>query len=153
MRCKTLLAAATAAALLVSPVPSFADEPEPVITPIRKGTPAPYTGLLLTPEAVARIVSEAKDCPKRIDVEVEKARAEEKARADKTVSDVQADAKRDRSVCDANIARRDGDIKDLTTRLEKSENARKSNWLWVGGGVVAGALLTVVTVLAVGATN
>jgi hypothetical protein len=58
------------------PSVASADEPEwtpPVITPIVKGTPAPYTGVLLTPEAVAKIVAEAKDCPKRVQVEADKA--------------------------------------------------------------------------------
>lgn len=139
--------------------PSFASADEtpawtmPVITPITKGAPAPYTGVLLTPEAVAKIVAEAKDCPKRVQVEADKARDEEKARGDKALADASADAKRDRTVLQAGIEQRDGMIKDLTTRLEKSEQARSNTWLFVGGGVLAGAALTILTVVAVGAAK
>lgn len=139
-------------------LPSLASADEtptwtPIITTVQKGAPAPFTGVLLTPEAVAKVIAEAKDCPKRIEVETAKARGEEKARADKAVADVQADAKRDKTVLQAGIDTRDGMIKDLTVRLEKSEHARSNTWLFAGGGVVAGAALVIVTVFAVGAAN
>ncbi len=132
-----------------------ADEPAwtPIITTVQKGAPAPFTGILLTPEAVAKVIAEAKDCPRRIVVETDKARGEEKARADKAVADVQADAKRDKTVLQAGIDQRDGMIKDLNGRLEKSENARSNTWLFAGGGVVAGAALVILTVFAVGSAN
>lgn len=150
---------ASLAALVVAtsfPSVASADEPEwtpPVITPIIKGTPAPYTGVLLTPEAVAKVVAEAKDCPKRVQVEADKARGEAKAQGDRALADVQADAKRDKAVFQAGIEQRDGMIKDLNSRLEKSEHARSHTWLFAGGGVLAGAALVILTVVAVGASN
>ena len=148
------VAALTVASLL--PSVASADEPEwtpPAITPVAKGTPAPYTGVLLTPEAVAKVIAEAKDCPKRVQVEVDRARGEEKARGEKTVADVQADAKRDRAVMQAGLEQRDGMIKDLTTRLEKSENARSNTVWYIGGGALAGAAVVILSVIAVGAAN
>jgi Tfp pilus assembly protein PilN len=44
-------------------------------------------------------------------------------------------------------------IKDLNARLERSEQARSNNWLLAGGGVLAGAALVILTVVAVGASN
>ena len=137
------VAALTVASLL--PSAASADEPEwtpPAITPVAKGTPAPYTGVLLTPEAVAKVIAEAKDCPKRVQVEVDRARGEEKARGEKTVADVQA-----------GLEQRDGMIKDLTTRLEKSENARSNTVWYIGGGALAGAAVVILSVIAVGAAN
>jgi len=122
----------------------------PIVTPLTKGQPAPFSGVLLTPEAVAKVIADAQDCPKRIKVEADHARDVQKAEDDKALADAQADAERDKKVLQAGIVSRDGQIKDLTAALQTSENARKNNWLWVGGGVVAGALLTVATVVLVG---
>lgn len=140
---------------LAFPSSAFADEvwTPPIITPIQKGAPAPFTGILLTPEAVAKVIAEAKDCPKRVEVEAEKARAEEKARGDKALADLQADAKHDKTVLQAGIEQRDGMIKDLGLRLEKSEQARSNTIWYVGGGVLAGAALVILSVVAVGAAN
>lgn len=148
------LAALTAASFL--PSVASADEPAwtpPIITTVQKGAPAPFTGVLLTPEAVAKVIAEAKDCPKRIEVEVDRARGEEKARGEKAVADAQADAKRDKAILQAGIDQRDGMVKDLTTRLEKSEQARSNTWLFAGGGLLAGAAIVILSVVAVGAAN
>ena len=138
-------------------LPSFASADEawvpPIITTVQKGAPAPFTGVLLTPEAVAKVIAEAKDCPKRVEVEVTRARDEEKAHGDKAMADVQADAKRDKAVLQAGIEQRDGMVKDLAGRLEKSEQARANTWLVAGGGVLAGAVLVILTVVAVNASN
>lgn len=146
--------ASIVALAVVTFLPSFAsaDEPAynpPVVTPITKGAPAPYTGVLLTPEAVAKVIADAKDCPKRTQVEVDKARGEQKAVDDKALADAQADAKRDKAVMQAGIDQRDGNIRDLTTRLEKSEQARSNTTLYVGGGVLAGAAIVILSVFAV----
>jgi len=139
--------------VLLIPSVASADDPAPwiapVITPLAKGTIAPFTGILLTPEAVARVIAEAKDCPKRAQVEADNARAVEKARGDKALADVRSDAKRDHEVQQAGIDQRDGNIKDLTTRLQASENARGNTWLWAGGGVLAGAALVVLSIVTV----
>lgn len=146
------------AAALFLPSAASADEPTspwvaPVVTPVAKGTPAPFSGVLLTPEAVARVIAEAKDCPKRAAVEAERAKGEQKAMDDKALADVKADAKRDREIFQAGIDQRDGNIKDLTARLEKSEQARGTAWLWAGGGVLAGALIVTLSIMAVGAAK
>jgi hypothetical protein len=133
-----------------APVPTVIVYNPPVITPLTKGQPAPFAGVLLTPEAVAKVIADAQDCPKRIKVESDHARDVQKAEDDKTLADAQADADRDKKVFQAGITSRDGQIKDLTTALQKSENARGNTWLWVGGGVVAGALLAIGTVVLVG---
>lgn len=125
----------------------------PVITPIKKGAPAPFAGVLLTPEAVAKIVAEAESCDKRVKAEADHARDVQKALDEKTLADAKADADRDRKVLQAGIQSRDGQIKDLTTALGKSEQARSYTWLYAGGGVIAGVVLTIGTVAIVNLTN
>jgi len=153
---RRLIASFALSAALFLPSIASADETPfiaPVITPVTKGTPVPFTGILLTPEAVARIVAEAKDCPKRAAVEVERARGEEKALSEKALADVKSDAKRDREVMQAGLDQRDGNIKDLTDRLQKSENSRSLTWLWAGGGVIAGAVIVTLSIVTVGAAK
>ncbi len=150
--------ASLAALSVASLTASFASADEsawapPIITTVQQGAPAPFTGVLLTPEAVAKVIAEAKDCPRRTQVEVDKARGEEKARGEKAFADLKSDADRDRAVAKAGLEQRDASIKDLTSRLEKSEQARSNTWMFAGGGVLAGAALVVLTVLAVGAAN
>lgn len=152
-----LLASLALTAALFFPTVASADESvlfiAPVITPVTKGTLVPFTGILLTPEAVARIVAEAKDCPKRVQVEVDRARGEEKAHAQKALTDVKSDAKRDREVMQAGLDQRDGNVKDLTDRLQKSETARGNTWLWAGGGLLTGAVIVTLSIVAVGAAK
>lgn len=131
-------------------VPTVTVYNPPVVTPMTKGQPAPFAGVLLTPEAVAKVIADAQDCPKRIAVESDHARDVQKAQDDKKLADAQADSERDKKVFQAGITSRDGQIKDLTTALQKSENARGNTWLWVSGGVVGGALLAIGTVILVG---
>ncbi len=139
-------------------LPSIASADEtvwmpPVITAVQKGTPAPFAGVLLTPEAVAKVIAEAKDCPKRVEVEVDKARGEEKALGEKAVADAQSDAKRDKAILQAGIDQREGMIKDLNARLEKSEQSRGNTWLFAGGGLLTGATIVILSVVAVNAAN
>ncbi len=126
---------------------------QPVITPIKKGAPAPFAGVLLTPEAVAKIVAEAESCDKRVKTEADHAREVQKALDEKTLADAKADADRDRKVLQAGIHSRDGQIKDLTVALGKSEQARSYTWLYAGGGALAGVVLTIGTVAIVNLTN
>ena len=121
----------------------------PVVTPLAKGAPAPFAGILLTPEAVANVIATANECPKRTQVEVDRARGEEQATCDKKLADAKSDAKRDGAVFQAGIDQRDGTIKDLLVRLDKSEQARGNTWLWVGGGVLAGVVITTLSVVVV----
>ena len=122
----------------------------PVITPVTKGQPSPFSGVLLTPEAVAKVIADAQDCPKRTKVEVDHAVAVQKANDDKALADAQADATRDKAVVQADADAKAAQIKTLTDALQKSESARGNTWLYVGGGVIAGALLAVGTVVLVG---
>jgi sensor c-di-GMP phosphodiesterase-like protein len=134
---------------LADPTPPVVLYTPPIITPLTKGQPAPFSGVLLTPEAVAKVIAEAQDCPKRIKVEADHARDVQKAEDDKVLADAKADAEHDKKILQAGITSRDGQIKDLTTALQKSEDARKNTWLWVGGGTLVGVLVTIGTVVLV----
>jgi hypothetical protein len=152
---RKFLSVIVAVALLCASLPCLADTPEPtygppVVTPLTKGQPAPFSGVLFSPEAVAKVIADAQDCQRRIKVESDHARDVQKAEDDKMLADAKADAERDKNVFQAGITSRDGQIKDLSIALQKSENARGNTWLWVSGGVVGGALLAIGTVVLVG---
>ncbi len=144
----------TVFAFICTSLPCYADDswtfnPAPVITPLSKGQSAPYAGVLLTPEAVAKIIASAQDCPKRIKVESEHARDTQKALDDKELNDVKANAEHDKKILEAKLVSRDGQIKDLTTALQKSEESRKNTWFLLGSGALAGILVTIGTVILV----
>lgn len=141
--------------ILTFTFPCKADPPSitrdvPIVTPVIKGQMVPYSGVLLSPEAVAKIITDAQECSQRIKIEIDHARDVQKALDDKKLADIQADIERDKKIFQAGITSRDGQIKDLSLALQKSENSRNNNWVWVAGGVLAGALLTVGTVAIVG---
>lgn len=125
----------------------------PIISPITKGSPAPYSGVLLSPEAVAKVIADSKDCPRRIQVESEHARDVQKANDEKVLADVNAQSQKDKKVLQASIDSKSAQIKDLMLSLSKSEAARSNTWIWVAGGVLAGSLLAIGSVVLVGVAN
>ena len=62
MRFLRTISALTAAAMLAMTVPAYADPPTaaPVVSPINKDQPAPFSGILLSPPAAAMVIA-AKD--------------------------------------------------------------------------------------------
>lgn len=148
---RTFVGRAVVVVSLLSTSSVYAEQP--IVTPLKKGDPAPFSGVLLTPEAVAKIVAESESCDKRVKAEADHAREVQKAIDEKTLADAKADAERDRKVFQAGIQSRDGQIKDLTTALSKSEQARSYTWLYAGGGALAGIVLTIGTVAIVNLTQ
>ena len=125
--------------------PCFADEQPwtlPAVTPVQKGAPAPFSGVLLTPEAVAKIVADAREREERAKVDVDDARAVQKAEDNKVLADAKADAELQRKTMQAGIDRRDNQISSLTKSLEAASSSSRSPWLWMGVGAVGGFLLS-----------
>lgn len=121
-----------------------------VVVPMKKGDVAPYVGVLLTPEAVAKIVAEAKGCQDKVAVETSKARQEERALSDKTAADAKAAAERDAAVALARQESLQKALQDTTSRLAESERSRSNTTLYVVTGIASGVVATLLTVYVVG---
>lgn len=131
------------------------DEPDvgAVISPLRKGQAAPYTGTLFSPRAAASIITQIDSQRKQIIIEIEHARGDEKAKCAFQLSETTTRNDADKKVSLAKLEEQNKRITILSDQLKQEEKNRSNTSLWVGlgvgGGFVVGAGLTVLTVYAV----
>lgn len=76
---------------------------EPVISPLRKSQPAPYSGVLFNPEAVAQVVAESEAAKQRTDAEVGRVTQASRAHCDRELSDTTARHRSDQVTADARL--------------------------------------------------
>lgn len=117
------------------------------VAPLQKGQPAPFAGTLFSPEATATVIAELDACPKKIDAEVKKAGALKDAECNLNLANKQAEYVSLKERTDAQLRAKEQQVNLLTDELK--HNSEQNVWLWAGGGVVGGALLTILTVAAV----
>lgn len=156
---KKLTAICVAAAQLTIALPSWADEtklpdppalvnePDPgsVITPMKKGDKAPYTGVLLSPKSTASILVQLKSVDERIKIEVNKARGDEKAQCTKATSDELAKHEADVKVLNASVEEKIKRIEFLEKKLDAEIKSHPNVALWTSLGVVGGIAVTSLT--------
>lgn len=132
------------------PTPS-ADEPDvgAAVSPLRRYQVAPFTGVLLSPRAVAVVTTELKSIESRIKIEVDRATATCEARADFRVTEEKIKAEADKKVMSAQLETRSKENQVLTDRLERAEKSAGDKQWWAGGGFVGGALVTILIVFGV----
>lgn len=166
---KKFIASLLIGAQLSIAVPAFADPvvlPQPpvpipgevdvgaALSPMKKGQIAPFTGVLLSPKATATIVAQLNSLQEQINIEVEHARAEERARCDFRVSEQETTCTADKKVLQAQVESRDKQLQILNEQLKKEQESRPNTTLWVGLGVGGGFLLGVaLSALSVYAVN
>ena len=124
------------------------------ISPMKKGQVAPFTGVLLSPKALATIVVQLNSLQEQINIEVDHAKAEAKARCDFSVAETTNRLETDKKVLQAQVDSRNQQVNILNDVIKKQEENRPNTPLWVGvGGVVGlvvGVGLSALTVYAVG---
>jgi hypothetical protein len=136
----------------VPPAPEpFPSEPDlgAAITPLKKGYPAPFTGVLMSPKAVATVIVELNSFDDRIKIEVDRALGECQARCDFKVNEVKIKAESDAKISAAHLKFLSDENTVLQNRLKKVEESQPNLMLWAGGGLVGGIAMTVLTVFAV----
>ena len=148
---KRLLAIVLLIVSLCSAVNVYADEP--AITPLRQSQKAPYSGVLLNPEAVAKVAVDYNNVKSQIEIEVQKASETEKAKAQKAIDDLRADLQYNKTVSDAMLKSKDKEIDVLLKQVNNLEKYQNNPMLWCGLGLVGGVVITVATVLVIGAAK
>lgn len=165
---KKIIASLLIAAQFAVAVPAFAqqatipDPPPPVpgeidvgaaISPMKKGQIAPFTGVLLSPKATATIIAQLNTLQDQIKIEVDHARAEEKAKCDFRVNETTNRLETDKKILQAQVDEKGKQVVILNDALKQAEANRPNTPLWVGlgtgAGLVVGIGLTVLTVYAV----
>jgi len=127
-------------------------DPGLAISPMRKGQRAPFTGVLLSPEASANIIIEFETFQERIRLDVNKAIKQEQADCQKTMSDLAAKAAADKKILQANIDQKGRTISDLNVEVKKLKEEKATEWsptAWIGIGAAGGILVTVLTAFAI----
>ena len=147
---KRIVSCLLVASMLASAAPAAADDTvtPPTVTPLQKGQPAPYTGVLLSPEAVAQTVAEKETAKKAVELAVQHQAdldaVQKKFELDQLTSTCTADKKIMQAQMDYNLKQ----IQILDEQLKK-QTGGPSPMVWVGLGALGGAVLTVATVFAV----
>jgi len=121
----------------------------PAISPMRWGQKAPFTGVLLSPVAVATVIAELNSVNARIDLEVTRERERQLVERNFYIEQVTIVADADNRILQAQVDSRVKEIDILNERLEKAETSTSNTALWLGGGFVGGVLITVLTTFAV----
>lgn len=132
------------------PVPSAGEDDVGVaVAPLHKGDPAPFTGTLFSPAAVAEVIAEIDACPKRVAEAAKHATEKANADCDLRVEQKQADLDAERKKRSAEVKARDQQIDLLEKELSQAKDP--PIWLWVGGGALGGAALVSLGAWAAGA--
>lgn len=166
---KRFIASLLVVAQLSAVAPAFADPvtlpapPPPVpgevdvgaaISPMKKGQIAPFTGILLSPKAVATVIAQLNTMQDQIKIEVDKARGEEQAKCEFRVAETTNRLETDKKILQAQVDEKTKTNVILTDQLKKAEESRPNLPLWVGLGAGAGLIIGVgVSALAVYATS
>lgn len=115
------------------------------ISPLKKSQFAPFTGVLLSPLAVATLMTELDTKAAEIEIEVDKATAiaESKCAYEKSIMRNQADA--DKKISEANILAKTEQIKVLDEAIKTHVASQPNPALWTLLGIAAGVVFTTAT--------
>ncbi len=168
---RRLLAPVLIAAQLSFAIPSFAQAPPPptvttplpqappkvpgevdvgaAISPMRKGQVAPFTGVLLSPEATAQLIVQIQLQPQIIKLQVDHQAAVDKANCDYALSEQKNTSDTDKKIMHAQLDASNKQVGILTDQVKKLEESRPNTALWFGLGAGAGVIVTVLLTLAI----
>lgn len=112
----------------------FAEE---TIIIIKKGTPAPFDGSLLSPEAIVKILSEKEYQDKKCALDKEYELAKQKVKCDLDLNKCQVEKDICNQKFDSINKIKDEEIKKLNELVVQSEKKNSySNWYFIGGMMV-----------------
>ena len=148
---KRIISTLLVCSVLASSTLAWADDPptsSPTVSPLQKGQPAPYTGVLLSPEATALVIAEKDAAKKEVELaeqrQISLSAAQKKFELEQLTSTFMADKKILQAQVDDNLRQ----INVLSEQLKKQSGGSNPT-MWVGLGFLGGTVLTVVTVFAV----
>lgn len=139
----------------IPPVTAPTTEPDVgnAISPMKKDDRAPFTGVLLSPRAIATILSQFRNQKDQTKIEVDHAVSVERAQQEYKISEMKTSSETEKKILEAQLAARKKEISVLDERLKKEESSRANVPLWTGIGVGGGIALTVLTVFAISSAS
>jgi hypothetical protein len=115
------------------------------ISPLRKSQIAPFTGVLLSPMAIATIISEIKFQQDKIDIEVKKAVTLAKSEFDYNQQIFENKCVADKKIIEASVEEKSKQIALLDSTLKKELDSRPNPVMWSLLGLAAGVVVTTTT--------
>jgi hypothetical protein len=134
-------------------VPATETDVGSAVSPMKKDDRAPYTGVLLSPRAIATILSQFRNQKDQTKIEVDHAVSVERAQQEYKISELKTTSESEKKILEAQLAARKKEIVVLDERLKKEESSRANVPLWTGIGVGGGVVLTVLTVFAISSAS
>jgi len=127
-------------------------DPGEVISPMKLSQKAPFSGVLLSPKAVATITARFLSISDRIAIAKQEATdvAQEECRNEKSITKIQNDA--DTEILKARIENNQRIIGSYEKTLSEIKSSQTDPALLIGLGAIGGAAVTVVTIFAVAQT-
>ena len=147
--CVLLFSSSAWAQITLPPIPDMdLDEPNvgKAVSPMKKGQRAPFTGVLLSPEAVADITVEFESFPERLKLEVDMAVGMSQVDAQHRIDMLLAEGAADLSVAEAKLKAQLQVNSVLSKRIEKIEAEMGNTTLWFGMGITGGVVATLAIV-------
>lgn len=134
--------------LTLPPIPEVPkNEPNvgEAVSPMKRGQTAPFTGLLLSPAAVAKIIADIESKNDEIQLEVEKATAEQSAHHEYEKSIMKIRSESDSKIFTIRIDGQQKEIDRLDAQLKQERESRPNVFAWTALGLGAGVLLSTLT--------
>lgn len=123
------------------------------ISPMKKGDKAPFSGVLLSPKAVATIIAQIHAVDSQIKIEIDRIKAETKASCDLSLANQKATSEADKKILQAQLDAKQKLLSAVEEELKKQSSSRSYTPIWVGLGVISGVGITLLTVFTVSRVN
>ncbi len=123
-------------------------DPGEAISPMKRDQRAPFTGVLLSPKAVAKVIVDLKSIDEKVKLEVKQATEFQSVVCLKEKNEITIKAEADKSILNASVQEKMRTIKLYEEQLKKESNKTDPGTL-VGIGAAVGAILTTLTALAI----
>lgn len=120
------------------------------ITPLKKGQPAPYPGVLFSPKAAAVVATELGTAKEKIKIEVAAAVGSSEAKKDFKIAEINAACKTDKETLTAQLDNKSKQIDALSALLRVKEKETPNRTVWASLGFVAGITVSLLGVFIVG---
>jgi hypothetical protein len=112
------------------------------LSPMKKGQFSPFTGVLLSPLAIATLISELNAKGEEIKIEVDRAKAEAEANHTYEKSVMTAQCVADKKVLQANVDAKNQQIESFDAAVKAELESRPNPAFWAVLGAVAGVVVT-----------
>jgi len=152
-----LLVTLTSSGALAQKIETNVQEDAAILFPMSKGQSAPFPGILLSPPAAIKIITDHNVFESRLKLEVDTAVSIARAKLLFDLKEQESKCLTEKSVQDARISSSENKVRLLEKELARSEqellelkNSTPSRSTWFGIGFASSVIFTIATAYAIG---